>query len=86
MWKLVPLSTVPGDRDSFVRLQHRLSRSVAQRCFVYGFPLGPLTRVIQTGIGLAAELKAASKERKAFEVSADESLIGELGVPFQLMD
>ena len=31
--------------------------------------MGPLTRVIQTGIGLAAELKAASKERKAYEAN-----------------
>ena len=47
--------------------------------------MGPLTRVIQTGIGLAAELKAASKVRKASEANVGESLTGECRVPFQLM-
>ena len=31
--------------------------------------MGPVTRAVQTGIGLAAELKAARKERKASEIS-----------------
>lgn len=33
------------------------------------YHMGPVTRAVQTGIGLAAELKAARKERKASEVS-----------------
>ncbi len=40
--------------------------------------MGPLTRVVQTGIGLAAELKAASKERKVSEAGAEGSTIGEM--------
>ena len=47
--------------------------------------MGPLTRVIQTGIGLAAELKAASKDRKASEAGLEESLTGERRVPFLSM-
>ena len=33
--------------------------------------MGPVTRLIQTGIGLAAELKAAKEERKAVQVPKD---------------
>lgn len=40
--------------------------------------MGLLVRAVQTGIGLAAELKAASKERKASETNAERSLSGEL--------
>ena len=42
--------------------------------------MGPLTRVVQTGIGLAAELKAASKERKASEVNVDDGTPSEHGL------
>ena len=42
--------------------------------------MGPLTRVVQTGIGLAAELKAASKERKASEVTVEDGPPGEHGL------
>lgn len=34
--------------------------------------MGPVTRLVQTGIGLAAELKAAKAERKSAEVFKDE--------------
>ena len=34
--------------------------------------MGPVTRLIQTGIGLAAELKAAKEERKAAQVPKDD--------------
>ena len=40
--------------------------------------MGPLTRVIQTGIGLAAELRAASKERKVSEAGAEGSTNGKM--------
>lgn len=33
--------------------------------------MGPVTRLVQTSIGLAAELKAAKKERKVSESSDD---------------
>lgn len=33
--------------------------------------MGLVTRLVQTSIGLAAELKAAKKERKASELSDD---------------
>lgn len=42
--------------------------------------MGPLTRVVQTGIGLAAELKAASTERKACEVTVEDGPPGEYGL------
>ena len=35
--------------------------------------MGPVTRVVQTGIGLAAELKAAKKERKAAAAAEEDS-------------
>ena len=35
------------------------------------YQMGLVTRAVQTGIGLAAELKAARKERKASEISRD---------------
>ena len=40
--------------------------------------MGPLTRAVQIGIGLAAELKAAKKERKASEASEHERNDGNL--------
>ena len=42
--------------------------------------MGPLTRAVQTGIGLAAELKAASKERKASEAITVNSSAGQHGL------
>ena len=42
--------------------------------------MGLLTRAVQTGIGLAAELKAASKERKASETITVDSSAGEHGL------
>lgn len=39
--------------------------------------MGLLTRAVQTGIGLAAELKAASKERKTFKAITVDSSAGE---------
>ena len=41
--------------------------------------MGPITRVIQTGIGLAAELKAATKGHEASEAAAEESSTGKHG-------
>lgn len=38
---------------------------------------GPLTRVIENDIGLVAELKASSSERKASEAAEQESHPGE---------
>ena len=68
------------EQISFARSSLPLSRATATRSLI-----GPLTRVIQTGIGLAAELKAASKERKASEAGVEESLTGEHRLPFELM-
>lgn len=37
--------------------------------------MGPVTRAVQTGIGLAAELKAAHKERKSLAEDDNSSEI-----------
>ena len=63
----------------------KLSLPISARAIATRSPMGPLTRVIQTGIGLAAELKAASKERKASEANVEENLSGERRLPFQQM-
>ena len=72
---IVNLSTI----FSFSKLSLPISARATTTCSL----MSPLTRVIQTGIGLAAELKAASKERKASEAGVEESLTGEYKIPFQ---
>ena len=57
--------------SSLLALQNPLFYSILNQA-----AMGPLTRVIQTGIGLAAELKAASKERKAYEAHIEGSTTG----------
>ena len=47
--------------------------------------MDPLRRVIQTGIGLAAEIKAASKERKASVTTVEEISNSERGNAFPLV-
>ena len=42
--------------------------------------MDPLASVVQIGIGLAAELKATSKERKTSTILAEKSSTGEYGL------
>lgn len=48
-------------------------------------PLGPLTKAVQTSIGLAAELQTASKEREASEVIKETIMCNDVTVKVLLV-